>query len=282
MNNRKKDRNNLIAGMCSLAICLAGLYFIINHEAFSIAFVACVILIVFNGVVEAYGIKQYYERYIKPGRESKPLILTMEERRKKEIYGRVKADDMYGVCRVFLKEYYKSRILLIAFLMAMLMVFIQLQYDNDLLPYWTPLLAAVLTVIIATIVIVPRERKFKTSDELRVAVEKSGFDPMRVNDDFMLGTYHYLIKGLLTIGQNYYVIYEQTKCYVGANSEIIKVSGRIIKEGQTGPYNNSVKIDRYVLKIYTKDVTITLKCLDYIALKYIIKEFSQLGVETDF
>ena len=77
-----------------------------------IMIIAGITLILFTCVVEVYGILQYFEKYIKPQKESKPIIISREERRKKDIYGRVKANDMYGVCKIFLREYYVSRFLI--------------------------------------------------------------------------------------------------------------------------------------------------------------------------
>lgn len=283
MNNKTKDKKNLMAGVSILSILIAGVIYEWNYKREMIMIITGVVLILFAGVVEVYGILKYYEKYIKPQRESKPLIISQEERRKKDIYGRVKAKDMYGVCNVFLRDYYLSRFLIAGFVCVMLMLVYQLQFDTSLLPYWAPLLIATVFALSLGFFIVVRLLKHKSVDELNSVVEKSGFDPMKVNDDFMLGTYHYLLKGLLTIGQSYYVIFDESRCYVGSVSDIKMVTGSIVKEGDTRVNGVAVKIDRFILKIYRNNATtISLMCMDYIALKYMIIEFSKLGIDTDF
>lgn len=283
MNDKKKDKKNLIAGFSILLTLILGVIYEWNYKREMIMIIAGITLILFTCVVEVYGILQYFEKYIKPQKESKPIIISREERRKKDIYGRVKANDMYGVCKIFLREYYVSRFLIIGFVCAMIMVIYQLQFDTSLLPYWAPLLIATVYALGLGSIMVYKISNHKSVDELRRVVEKSGFEPMRVNDDFMLGTYHYLLKGLLTIGQSYYVIFDESRCYVGEVSDIKMAIGGIAQEGNVRVNGVPAKIDRFVLKIYRNNATtIELMCMDYIALKYMLIEFSKLGIDTNF
>ena len=42
-------------------------------------------------------------------------------------------------------------------------------------------------------------------------IRRKGYDDFYVNNDFMMATYHDLLKGILAIGQSYYVVFMQRK-----------------------------------------------------------------------
>ena len=279
--DRNRDRIYLISGLVMLCILTYGLYYF-KHKPRAISFCACIVFLLFFVVVEIWGIKQYYEQYIKPERESKPLILSWEEKRKKSIYGRIKANDMYEVCRTYSREFHQARGLLIGLALALMLVFYLFLSDINDNPYWISVILAFVVVILLMLAILIDSFKYKSVDDLKTAVENSGFDSDRVNNDFMLGTYHRLATGLLTIGRNYYVIYDKTACYVGAINDINKVfGGKIVERVKTGLIGTD-SYERYLIKIKIDRGTITLQFWDYIELKYAMDEFSKLGLETEY
>jgi len=113
-----------------------------------------------------------------------------------------------------------------------------------------------------------------TSEDLKRVIEAHGYDEMRVNNDFMMASYHDMLGGLMAIGVSYFVYFSHDKCYVGEirNIKAVETFSETKKQSDTD-------VTRYYVRVYEKDNTSrTFMCFDDTSAELIAREFSALGL----
>ena len=116
---------------------------------------------------------------------------------------------------------------------------------------------------------------FITSLHLKKEIRSHGYDEQRVNNDFMMANYHRLSRGIMAIGQSYYVVFMQNFCRVGQIRGITSIESY----SETEKINDGT-LTRYFIRIYEDDNTVSyFMCADQIASELIINEFNMLGYE---
>ena len=113
-----------------------------------------------------------------------------------------------------------------------------------------------------------------TSEDLKRLIAAHGYDEMRVNNDFMMASYHDMSGGLMAIGLSYFVYFSQNKCYVGEIRNI-----KAVETYSETKEQNDTDVTRYYVRVYEKDnKSRSFMCFDDISAELIAREFSTLGI----
>ncbi len=282
VDQRKKDIEAV--GWCVfLVIFLTGTDIgLILLKGITPAVVASMVITAIFALIAALVAYDYYVRYINRVRSGELVTPRPLEAREKEIYGRRSEKNMYGVCSSYRRKYRSGFlvILIFAFVLVFSCVFIRSEEYGQIIPLWVVFVACGAIVFLTFTIgrkAFQSDFYFSTSDDLREFINKNGFDEMRVNTDFMMGSYHKLFRGLLTIGLDYFVIFDQNMCYVGRNSKVKKVTG--YSETKEYHVQGKMKITRNYVEIIEDKTRFKLLCADGIAVDYILLEFQKLGIE---
>ncbi len=164
-------------------------------------------------IVLVYGIWNYYKIYVLPEKTSFPARYGRMEKQRKIVWQRLQAKDMYEVCKKYQKEYMITRIVLIIILSIFLFGIFLMELQTDSVPIWIGISASVLLAAYFCFFSILKEM-FQSVEEMRSTVNRSGYDPQRVNDDFMPGSKHATHDGLLHIGQAFIVLFGREVCFV--------------------------------------------------------------------
>ena len=138
--------------------------------------------------------------------------------------------------------------------------------------YWVFIDALIFSLI--GVVLTYKFGIFITSEDLKRVIEAHGYDEMRVNNDFMMASYHDMLGGLMAIGISYFVYFSHDKCYVGEirNIKAVETFSETKKQSDTD-------VTRYYVRVYEKDNTSrTFMCFDDTSAELIAREFSALGL----
>jgi len=138
--------------------------------------------------------------------------------------------------------------------------------------YWVFIDALIFSLI--GVVLTRKFGIFITSEDLKRVIEAHGYDEMRVNNDFMMASYHDMLGGLMAIGISYFVYFSHDKCYVGEirNIKAVETFSETKKQSDTD-------VTRYYVRVYEKDNTSrTFMCFDDTSAELIAREFSALGL----
>ncbi len=228
---------------------------------------------------ELFVIYWFYKDCVKPkitleksGDSSMEWRLAQTKKRKK---GR----DMYEIVNAYRLGNLLLTIVLVfvvSFLLSSAVVAKINGYDyGPHLPYYWVFIGALILSLIGVFLTYKFGKVSITSEDLKRVIEAHGYDEMRVNDDFMMASYHDMTEGLMAIGISYFVYYSLNKCYVGEirNIKAVVTYSETKKESDTD-------VTRYYVRVYEKDnKSRSFMCFDDTSAELIAREFSALGID---
>jgi len=243
-------------------------------------FVAAIVLSVFMDVLGIYAIYRTYLDHVKPGIRDEKTGDSTSELREAKIHKKRRGKDMFEVCDNYRRQYFMTMYIVIG-LFSLLLPFVFIlkfnEYEHFHIPFWWAFIAATLIMAISIFAARKSDLVFYSSMNLKLEIRKRGFDEFYVNTDFMMATYHDLIKGFMSIGQSYYVVFMQKYVRVGEINAITKV------QHYSREYTiNSRPFVRHFVSVYEKDDTVShFACADELAADLILNEFRKVGIETE-
>ena len=278
----RKEAGSAVIGFTALVIFIfiadAGIIYFQGFNTKTILVSASSIVFVL-GAVAVYI--DYYRKYIKPSKDGEASMTQTITYRTKEMYNKRGGRDMYEICDGYRKRMRNNGLIIIAvcaFILPALMLLGAWQSGLDI-PAWVAVVMGLGILIISVVLSWKTDFGFKTVEDLKKAVADSGFDPVRVNEDFMSASYHDLFKGLLAIGLNYYVIHCDNLSCIGDIKSIKSVEA-VSKIGPSKAEQEN-KITRHYVIIHENNIVYTLVCKDRMALELIASEFSKDGVKVE-
>ena len=251
-----------------------GLYFLGSELAVRIVGIC---ITVFFGLIGILISIAFYRDCVKPSKTGVESADSTLKLREAQIHKRKKGKDMYEIVDHFRREYFYTLFFVIGISMFLLTCagIIKLnQYDSIHIPFYWSIIGTIIIMLISVAITYKIDFVFLTSGDLKKEIKKRGFDEVRVNNDFMMASYHYMFKGIMAIGSSYYVVFMQHFCRVGEVRKITKI--------ETYSENrklNNVDYTRYFIKIYEGKNSVSLMCSDEVALDLIVSEFVALGYE---
>ena len=241
--------------------------------------IASIVLSVFFISLGVFAVMYTYRNHIKPNRLDEKTGETAVEIREAKIHKRRKGRDMFEVCNNYRRQYFITMYIVIG-VFSILLPFVFIlkfnEYENFHIPFWWAFIAAALIMGISIIAARKSDFAFYSSLNLKFEIRKNGYDEFYVNNDFMMATYHDLLKGFLAIGQSYYVVFAQKYCRVAEMNNVVRA-----EHYSTEFKLNSQKIVRHFVSIIEKDGTVVrLACADELAADLILGEFVKSGIDT--
>ena len=242
--------------------------------------VAAIVISVFIACIGAFVVFRTYKDHIKPSLRDEKTGDSTYELRVEKMKRRRKGKDMFEVCDNFRRQYFTTMYIVIG-IFSLLLPFAFIlklnEYERFHIPFWWAFVAAVVIMVISIIAGKKSDFVFYTSMNLKFEINKNGYDPFYVNTDFMMATYHDLIKGFMAIGQSYYVIFTQKFVRVREMNDVVKVQ-RYAKEYKL----NAQTMTRHFVNVIEKDNSKThIACADELAAVLILDEFRKQGIETE-
>ena len=242
--------------------------------------VAAIVISVFIACIGAFVVFRTYKDHIKPSLRDEKTGDSTYELRVEKMKRRRKGKDMFEVCDNFRRQYFTTMYIVIG-IFSLLLPFAFIlklnEYERFHIPFWWAFVAAAVIMVISVIAGRKSDFVFYTSMNLKFEIKKNGYDPFYVNTDFMMATYHDLIKGFMAIGQSYYVIFTQKFVRVREINDVVKVQ-RYAKEYKL----NAQTMTRHFVNVIEKDnVKTHIACADELAAVLILDEFRKQGIETE-
>ena len=242
--------------------------------------VAAIVISVFIACIGAFVVFRTYKDHIKPSLRDEKTGDSTYELRVEKMKRRRKGKDMFEVCDNFRRQYFTTMYIVIG-IFSLLLPFAFIlklnEYERFHIPFWWAFVAAVVIMVISIIAGKKSDFVFYTSMNLKFEIKKNGYDPFYVNTDFMMATYHDLIKGFMAIGQSYYVIFTQKFVRVREMNDVVKVQ-RYAKEYKL----NAQTMTRHFVNVIGKDnVKTYIACADELAAVLMLDEFRKQGIETE-
>ncbi len=236
------------------------------------------IVTVFFVLMELFVIYWFYKDCVKPkitleksGDSSmeKRLALTKKRKKGKDMFEIV---DAYRYANILLTI---VLVFVVSFLLSAAVVAKINGYDyGPHLPYYWVFIVALIFSVIGVIVTIKYGRFSLTSEALKSVIAAHGYDEMRVNNDFMMASYHDMTGGLMAIGISYFVYFTLDKCYVGEIRNI-----RAVETFSETQKQSDTEITKDYVRVYEKDNTSrTFLCDDDISAQLIAREFENLGI----
>ena len=221
-----------------------------------------------------------YRNHIKSAGSDEKTGQTDRERYLQKIHKRRKGRDMFEVCDNYRRSYFVTLFIILGIVSLILPFMFILkfnEYDNLHIPVWVAFPISALVMGISIFASRKMDLVFCSSTHLRFEIRKNGLDEFYVNTDFMMATYHDLLKGFMAIGQSYYVIFMQKFCYVGEMNKVTKAV-RYSREYKL----NGTRITRYFVMISEQGgASCRFACAGEISADMIIAEFASAGIETE-
>ena len=225
MEKERKQRLFLIiVWLIIYPLLAAGTIYMFYTEGIKASTIGMLIFDVAMSVLTVYIFIDYLKRYSKPAKLGEDYISEKDIKRN-SVYGR-KDGDMYDVLRSYRRKNAMMNIgaSIIVVLICFVVAFISPRYYAGIdLPVWASILIAVVIGGLSFAIGGRKDFGFTSIDEVKAEIFKKGYDEMLVNTDFMMGTYHAIGKGVLVIGQSYFVVYCKDFCYVGRISDVKSV-----------------------------------------------------------
>lgn len=242
--------------------------------------VAAIVISVFIACIGAFVVFRTYKDHIKPSLRDEKTGDSTYELRVEKMKRRRKGRDMFEVCDIFRRQYFTTMYIVIG-IFSLLLPFAFIlklnEYERFHIPFWWAFVAAAVIMVISFIAGRKSDFVFYTSMNLKFEIKKNGYDPFYVNTDFMMATYHDLIKGFMAIGQSYYVIFTQKFVRVREMNDVVKVQ-RYAREYKI----NAQTMTRHFVNVIEKDNSKThIACADELAAVLILDEFRKQGIETE-
>ena len=270
---RKKRLLLIIIWLIVYPLLIAGTIYMLFSEGLKASTIGMALFDVAMIFVTIFIISDYRKKYADPAKFGEEYI-TNKDLKRNSVYGR-KEGDMFDVLRNYKRKNTMNNIgvVVIVVIICFILAFIGPRYYAGIeIPIWA---AALIAVAISGVSFAIGGRKdfgFTSVDEVKTEMLRKGYDEMRVNTDFMMGTYHAIGRGLLVIGQSYFVVYCKDFCYVGRISDIKNVEYLRSRKTPNGQVvnGNFIRIN--------EDRFITLTS-DRSSSEYILYEFKKLGLE---
>lgn len=224
-----------------------------------------------TGLLIAY----YNKRFVSPN-----INDTDVDQKKAAMYSRKDGEDMFAVCERYRLRFRRNSVILIAFIAVLVIAVICLNPSTSYLGMTVPpfVMAAfyiMLLVVIAGVAI-KANQKYKSADDLRKELYINGFDPDKVNRDFMHGSTHRLPSGFLVIGQDYYVVYKRDEVHVCAINDITEV------KGVTNIKDPNADNRWHIVHITEKNGLYSFGCSNDLSIETIVDEFRKKGLITSY
>ena len=224
-----------------------------------------------TGLLIAY----YNKRFVSPN-----INDTDVDQKKAAMYSRKDGEDMFAVCERYRLRFRRNSVILIAFIAVLVIAVICLNPSTSYLGMTVPpfVMAAfyiILLVVIAGVAI-KANQKYKSADDLRKELYINGFDPDKVNRDFMHGSTHRLPSGFLVIGQDYYVVYKRDEVHVCAINDITEV------KGVTNIKDPNADNRWHIVHITEKNGLYSFGCSNDLSIETIVDEFRKKGLITSY
>ena len=232
--------------------------------------VAAIVISAFIAIIVVFALIRTYKDHIKHSLRDEKTGDSTYELRVEKMKRRRKGRDMFEVCDNFRRQYFTMMYVIIG-IFSLLLPFAFIlklnEYEHFHIPFWWAFVAAAVIMVISVIAGRKSDFVFYTSMNLKFEIKKNGYDPFYVNTDFMMATYHDLIKGFMAIGQSYYVIFSQ---------KFVRV--REMKEYKL----NAQTMTRHFVNVIEKDNAKThIACADELAAVLMLDEFRKKGIETE-
>ena len=241
---------------------------------------AIIVLSVLFWAVGLFLVIRTYRNHIKPARSDEKTGETDRERYAQKIHKRRRGRDMFEVCDNYRRRYFVTMFIILGIVSLILPFMFILkfnEYDNLHIPAWVAFPLSALIMGISILATRKMDLVFYSGTHLRFEIRKKGFDEFYVNNDFMMATYHDLLKGFMAIGQSYYVIFMQKFCYVGEMDKVTKAV-HYSKEYKL----NGAKIMRHFVMISEQGgASCRLVCAGEISADNILGEFASAGIATE-
>ena len=270
---RKKRLFLIILWLIIYPLLIAGTIYLFLTEGVNASGIGMALFDVAMIFVTIFIISDYRKKYAKPARFGEEYI-TNKDLKRNSVYGR-KQGDMYDVLRNYKRKNTMMNIgvVFIVVLICFVLAFMSPRYYAGIeIPVWAAALIAVAIAGISFAIGGKKDFRFTSVDEVKAEIQNKGYDEIRVNTDFMMGTYHAIGRGVLVIGQSYFVVYCKDFSYVGRISDIKTIEylrTRKTPKGQTVS-GNFIRIN--------EDRVITLTS-DRSSSEYILYEFKKLGLD---
>ena len=223
-NERRESFKGVIYAIILILIVGVSDAFLFYREGITTGTIANLIGSLLVLALALYILIRHYRRYTIPSRTGEEPQSRLDDEKKKT-YSRPRGKDMFEICDSYRIRNRNNMLIAIA-IMAILLPVIMIigAQQNDInMPVWTAVLLGLAILAVSVIIAGKTDMKYKSVLELKFEIKKKGYDPMRVNNDFMMASYHDLFRGLLAIGQSYYVIHCQTLCHVDEINNIKNV-----------------------------------------------------------
>ena len=230
-------------------------------------------------LIELFVIYWFYKDCVKPKITLEKNGDSSMEWRLAQTKKRRKGRDMYEIVDVYQRgNLILSMILVVvaSFLLSAVVAAKINGYDyGPHLPYYWVFIGALIFSLIGVALTYMFGKFSITSEDLKRVIAAHGYDEMRVNNDFMMASYHDMTGGVMAIGISYFVYFSQNKCYVGEIRNIKAVE----TYSETNKQRNT-DVTIYYVRVYEKDnKSRSFRCWDDTSAELIAGEFSALGID---
>ena len=258
---RKKRLLLIVVWMIVYPLLIAGTIFIFVTEGVNASSIGMALFDFAMIFVTIFIIMDYRKKYAVPAKFGEEYI-TNKDLKRNSVYGR-KEGDMYDVLRSYKRKNTMMNIgvAIIIVIICFVLAFMSPRYYAGIeIPIWAAALIAIAIAGISFAIGGRKDFQFTSVDEVKAELQNKGYDEVRVNSDFMMGTYHAIGRGVLDF------------CYVGRISDIKNVEylrKRTTPKGQV--VNGSfIRINGNRVITLTSDPSSS---------EYILYEFKKLGLE---
>lgn len=270
---RKKRLLLIVVWMIVYPLLIAGTIFIFVTEGVNASSIGMALFDFAMIFVTIFIIMDYRKKYAVPAKFGEEYI-TNKDLKRSSVYGR-KEGDMYDVLRSYKRKNTMMNIgvAIIIVIICFVLAFMSPRYYAGIeIPIWAAALIAIAIAGISFAIGGRKDFQFTSVDEVKAELQNKGYDEVRVNSDFMMGTYHAIGRGVLVIGQSYFVVYCKDFCYVGRISDIKNVEYLRKRKTPKGQVVNGsfIRINGNRVITLTSDPSSS---------EYILYEFKKLGLE---
>ena len=271
----------------NMVICIAFLLILIGVDIgviilggpvkeIALGIVLTLVIAVITGLITAH----YFKKYVIP-----KINDTETDPRKTAMYSRKDGEDMFDVCERYRQRFRRNSILIMASLTVLTVVVIFLNPETSVLGFTIPPFLMVVFYILMLafigVLTLRANENFRSADDLRKELYIQGFDPDRVNKDFMHGSTHRLPSGLLVIGQDYYVVYSKDEVHVCAINDIMEIRGVTnTEEPKSGKASAGYRW--HIVHVVEKKGLYSFSCSNDLSIETIVDEFRKKGLVTSY
>ena len=239
-----------------------------------------IVLTLVIGVITGLITAHYFKKYVIP-----KINDTETDPRKTAMYTRKDGEDMFEVCERYRLRFRRNSILIMASLTVITVVVIFLNPETSVLGFTIPPFLMVVFYILMLafigVLTLRANENFRSADDLRKELYIQGFDPDKVNKDFMHGSTHRLPSGLLVIGQDYYVVYSKDEVHACAINDIMEIRGVTnTEEPKSGKVSSAYRW--HIVHVVEKKGLYSFSCSNDLSIETIVDEFRKKGLVTSY